>query len=119
MVMPAGISREQRRNLTNLARHLRDTVDYVGLAKRIEALAFGRNPDTGEAVDDRTSLMAAQMLYDRGYGQAPQLVVLEGQLRSEQTTAPGEAFAKMSRAELEERRNRLLAAKARKVIVDV
>lgn len=79
----SGVSSATRRALKSLAMSIREGVAPDQIRDWLIQIWMGRDPLTGEAVSLKDRTAALQMLLDRGWGQAAQHVVIEGELRSE------------------------------------
>ena len=116
---PAGTSREQRKALRSLAMSIREGVHPDKIRDWLIEVWQGRDPLTGEAVDLKNRAAALQMLLDRGWGQAAQHVVIEGEIRNEVIQiAPQRARPNMTLEQINERRAQLRALGIKPKIID-
>ncbi len=103
----------------SLAMWIRDGVDPSELRDRLLMMARGRNPVDGTACTVLDQQRAMQMLFDRGWGQAAQHVIVEGEIRTE-LIGQGPQIVKPT-ATLEQirtRRAELLSAGVKPKIID-
>ncbi len=99
---------EQRRAMRSLAMSIREGVHPDAVRDWLVAVWQGRDPLTGEAVGLKDRAAALQMLVDRGWGQAAQHVVVEGQIRNELVMgAPRAARPQLTLEQINERRTAL------------
>lgn len=117
---PPKTTLEMRRVQKSLAMSIRDGVHPDTIRDWLVSVWMGRDPLTGEAVDLKNRAAALQMLLDRGWGQAAQHVVIEGEIRNEviQIT-PRDARPTYSLDEINARRAALRAAGVVPKVIDV
>lgn len=103
----------------SLALWIRDGVDPGELRDRLLTMARGRDPATGEACTVLDQQRAMQMLFDRGWGQAAQHVVIEGEIRTELVgTTMQIVKPTMTLEEITKRRADLLALGVQRKVID-
>lgn len=115
----AGTARGRMKELRSLALHIRDGVDPAELRDRLLSMARGRDPATGDTVSVLDQQRAMQMLFDRGWGQAAQHVVIEGEIRNEHVIAQPPRKTTMTLDEINERRAKLRALGIKPKTIDV
>jgi hypothetical protein len=115
-----GSNSEQRRALRSLAMSIREGVHPDQIRDWLVEIWRGRDPLTGEAVELKNRAAALQMLLDRGWGQAAQHVVIEGEIRNEVIQiAPKDARPAMTLEEINQRRRALREAGVVPKMIDV
>lgn len=116
---PSGVSKSHRKELRSLALHIRECVNPAEIAERLLSMARGKDPATGEVVSVLDQQRAMQMLLDRGWGQAAQHVIIEGEIRSEVIAdGPRIERPKMSLEEINARRKALRELGVKPKIID-
>lgn len=102
---PVGILAEQRKALRSLAMSIREGVHPDSVRDWLVEVWKGRDPLTGEAVDLKNRAAALQMLLDRGWGQAAQHVIVEGEIRNELVmSTPRSARPQLTLEQINQRR---------------
>jgi hypothetical protein len=116
--MPRGIAGAVKAT-RSLALYIRDGVDPAELRDRLLSMARGCDPVTNEKCTVLDQQRAIQMLFDRGWGQAAQHVVIEGEIRTELLGAAN-LIVKPNRTleQIELRRRELLAAGVKRKIIE-
>jgi hypothetical protein len=109
MGVPRAGAKESRKAARSLAMAIRDGVKPEAVRDWLVGIwQTGKDPISGELVDMRHRMHALQMLTDRGWGQAAQMVVLEGTIKHEAALdAPPDERPRMTLAQIEERRRAL------------
>lgn len=106
----SGSNRETRKALKNLALSIREGCHPDEIRDWLIAVWKGKDPLTGEKVDLKNRAAALQMLLDRGWGQAAQHVIVEGELRTEMiANEPRKQRKPMSLEQINARRAELRA----------
>lgn len=113
-----AVATEKRKANVSLAMHIRETVNFPRMIERLEQMALGVNPATGEPIDDKGQRDAMRMLLERGHGMAAQHVVLEGILKSE-ITINASPHERMTLEQINARRAELALAKVKRLAIDV
>ncbi len=105
--------------LRSLAMSIREGVHPDEIRDWLVTVWRGKDPLTGEAVDMKNRAAALQMLLDRGWGQAAQHVIVEGEIRTEQIAdAPNAARVPMTLEQINARRAELRGMGVRAKVID-
>lgn len=108
---PKPWNAEQRKAARSLAMAVRDGVRPDDVVKWLVEVWQGKDPLTGEVVPLEARERALKMLLDRGWGQAAQMLVVEGQVTNEVlATAPSSTRLPLTLDEINARRAALRAA---------
>lgn len=109
--VPKPWSAETRKAARSLAMSIRDGLHPDEAREWLLAVWRGKDPLTGEVVPLDARERALKILLDRGWGQAAQMLVVEGEVRNEIiAAAPPIERRPMTLAEINARRAALRAA---------
>lgn len=119
--VPKPYQRELRKANKSLAMSIRDGLHPDKVRDWLVSVWEGKDPLTGEIVPLEARERALKILLDRGYGQAAQMLVVEGHVTNEQiANAPPPDRAPMTLEEINARRAALRAAlPGATVVIDV
>lgn len=119
--VPKPWSHETRKAARSLAMAVRDGVKPDEVVAWLVQVWQGRDPLTNEIVPLESRERALKLLLDRGWGQAAQMLVVEGEVRQEITAAtPAPDRPTMTLDEINARRAALRAAlPGGSVVIDV
>lgn len=116
--MPRGVAGSIKAT-RSLALQIRDGVDPAELRDRLLTMARGRDPATGEACSVLDQQRAMQMLFDRGWGQAAQHVLVEAEIKTELVGSSMQIVKPtMTLEEITQRRAELLALGVKRKMID-
>lgn len=111
-------TRETKRALKNLALSIREGVHPDEIRDWLVKVWRGIDPQTGVPVELKNRAAALQMLLDRGWGQAAQHVIVEGEIRTEMIASEPSKRKQMTLEEINARRAELRAARVQPAIID-
>lgn len=121
--MPKPWNKELRKATRSLAMAVRDGIKVDDVVRWLVSVWQGIDPAVpgqGVIVPLEARERALKMLLDRGWGQAAQMLVLEGELKHEAiVNAPPSERAPMTLAEIQSRRAAIRAALPNATVIDV